>query len=441
MAKQAAHLKSEIKTLRDQIDNVFAEYKGKEESMTDDVIEHLEKLDNELGEKLQDYSAAAQREEKAKNNREAMQHIFGGEGKNQPTGDGNQEPERKSASGFDQKTIQSVAEQVLHQPEFKQWFDQMTNGGSRKIADGVGVRSPVVNLESSLLESKALITGLSSTSGGALVQNDRLATIVPSLSRDDINVVDLVTRQTTQSDTVEYVRIGTETNNAAGVLEATSSITGAKPESDFVLSVVTAIVENIAHWIPITRRAASDAPQLMSYINDFLMFGLMDALNDQILNGNGTSPNLMGISNTTDVQSQAWDTNVLTTTRKARTKVRTVGRATPTAYLFTPEDWETIDLLQDAENRYYFGGPQRLGTPVLWGLPVVESEAVAATFGYVGDWRQAVIWDREQATIHMTDSHSDFFVRNILVLLAEMRVAFGILRPQAFVEIDMSSAI
>lgn len=438
IVNKSARIKAEIKELRSQIDAEFQRYKDQPDAMPDDVVAQLGRWDDELADKLAAYSEAAQREQTAKDNREAMNQIFAGEAQNHPTGNGSREPREASPQASNLQAAQNIAGMVMSQPEFRAWFDGMTNGGTRQIADNVGVRSPVVQLDNSLLDlSAALVTGLSGTSGGALVTNDRLSTIVPAI-RNDLNIVDLVTRQTTTSDTVEFVRITSETNNAAGVLEATSTITGAKPESGVAMEVVTAIVENIAHWVPITRRAASDAAQLMSYINDFLIYGLVDELDRQLANGTGTSPELRGISNTTGVQAQAWDTNLMTTTRRARTKVRTVGGATPTAYVMTPENWEEIDLLQDNENRYYFGGPQRMGTPVLWGLPVVESERLAANTAYVGDWRQAVIWDREQATLHMTDSHSDFFIRNILVLLAEMRAAFGLLRPQAFVEITMA---
>lgn len=38
----------------------------------------------------------------------------------------------------------------------------------------------------------------------------------------------------------------------------------------------------------------------------------------------------------------------------------------------------------------------------------------------------------------MTDSHLDFFVRNLVAILAEMRAAFGVVQPNAFVEIDLT---
>ena len=113
------------------------------------------------------------------------------------------------------------------------------------------------------------------------------------------------------------------------------------------------------------------------------------------------------------------------------------GRATPTAYILNPIDWETLDLTVDNEARYYFGGPMVLGTPRLWGLPVVECEPVRQGTGYVGDMKQAVLWDRESATMHITDSNRDWFERNILAILFELRAAFGVLRPAAIVRMDL----
>jgi HK97 family phage major capsid protein len=198
-------------------------------------------------------------------------------------------------------------------------------------------------------------------------------------------------------------------------------------------------VKTIAHWIPATNRALSDAGQLRTLIDSFLRYGLEEELEDQVLTGSGAGQNFTGILNTTGTTTQAWDTNVLTTTRKARTKVRVTGRARPTAYVMHPNDWQTIDLLQDNEARYYFGGPARPGNPMLWGLPVVESEGMTEGVAVVADWKLAVLWNRMQTMISMSNSHSDFFVRNLVAILAELRAAFGVIRPSAFVEIDMTA--
>lgn len=439
MARTAAQIKAEIKDIRDKYDQIFARASKDGDIPQSDADEMVE-MDVKLEALTEEYSQRAQDERRAKSNRDAMSQIFASDETPQEVTDG-----VKALLGDDgDKIVKTKAEfrdigkRLVEHPEFAGWLEGLTGGGTRTISDNMSVKSPVITLDSNIREMSALITGLSSTSGGALVVNDRRDIIVP-LGRDDLRVVDLLTRMSTSSDSVEFVRVTTETNNAAPTAEATSGSDGDKPESAVAMAIVTEIVETIAHWIPITRRAASDARQIMSYVNDFLMWGLLDALNDQIINGTGTTPQLRGLDDLSNTQSQAFDTDILTTTRKARTKVRTVGKATPTAYVMSPENWEEIDLLQDNEARYIFGGPQRMGSPMLWGLPVVEEEVVAADQGFVGDWRMGIIFDREQAQIYMTDSHSDFFIRNILVLLAEMRAAIAWLKPAAFVEITLGS--
>lgn len=330
----------------------------------------------------------------------------------------------------------SMGQLVTGSPEWELFMRQIAPGG--KIADGIRFQSPPTPVDSKmLLGRKDLITGGSATSAGALVVNDFQPELL-QLGRRPLNIRDLITVGQTSSDMVEYVRVTGETNNAAPVAEATTTGNGLKPESAVAMESVTAPVKTIAHWIPATRRALSDAAQIRTYIDEFLTYGLEEELEDQIINGDGTGQNFTGLLATSGTQTQPFDTDVLTTTRKARTLVRTVGRAVPTAYLLNPVDWEAIDLTQDAEQRYYFGGPMQLGTPRLWGLPVVESEAVPAGTGVVGDMRQMVLWDREEAQVLVSDSHADFFVRNIIVILAELRAAFGVQRPIAFVEIDLA---
>jgi HK97 family phage major capsid protein len=296
---------------------------------------------------------------------------------------------------------------------------------------------------------KALVTGGSDTSGGAFVTNQMMGLQVGQLAfQRPLRLRDVVTNLTTTSDTIEYVRMTSQTNNAAPVAESTATAdpgtmnaaNGVKPESALAWAKVTTPVRTIAHWIPLTKRALSDAAQVRTIIDAFLRYGLEEELEDQMVSGDGTGENLEGLSNVSGVQAQAYDSDLLTTTRKARTKVRLVGRSTPNAYLFNPADLEAIDLLQDNEARFYFGGPSGLGTAgTLWGLPVIETEAVPAGTGYVGDFRKAVLWDREQASITISDSHANFFIRNMVAILAEMRAAFGVIQPNAFVEIDLTA--
>jgi HK97 family phage major capsid protein len=355
---------------------------------------------------------------------------------------------RQTASGFHlPDKAKSLGEQFTDSPEYKALLAQAPNGkfGAKQ------------RIQSEMVGFKSLVTGTSDTSGGALVQNDwRGLQVGLDLFQRPLRLRDVVTQGTTTSDTVEYVRVTSVTNNAAPVAEATTAAAptapesagalvnaaggGYKPESGLALAKVTTTVKTIAHWMPATKRALSDAAQIRTLIDAFLLYGLEEELEDQMVQGDNTGENFEGIGTVSGVQAQAWDTDLLTTLRKARTKVRTVGRSFANAYLFNPADLETLDLLQDNEGRYYFGGPTASGSAnPLWGVGVVETEAVPAGTGYVGDFRKAVLWDREQATVQVTDSHLDFFVRNLVAILAEMRAAFGVLQPSAFVEIDLTA--
>ncbi|WP_109558077.1 phage major capsid protein, partial [Mycobacteroides abscessus] len=109
------------------------------------------------------------------------------------------------------------------------------------------------------------------------------------------------------------------------------------------------------------------------------------------------------------------------------------------AWVFNPADAEALDLLKDGEDRYYYGGPFAITNRTLWGIPVIESESQAEGVGLLGDYKKAVLWDREQTTVTMTDSHEDFFVRNLVAVLGEERVAFGVTRPPAFVSVDLTA--
>jgi hypothetical protein len=67
-----------------------------------------------------------------------------------------------------------------------------------------------------------------------------------------------------------------------------------------------------------------------------------------------------------------------------------------------------------------------------------QSEAIPAGTAWCAAWNWGVVYDREQATLQATDTHADFFVRNLVAILAELRAGFAILRPPAFCRITLA---
>ncbi len=335
--------------------------------------------------------------------------------------------------------------------ESEQYLDFRKRYGGQ---DGV-IKDSTKGIQSGLFQpdTKALITGVSSTSGGALITNDVYAPLTDLVGERELTVDDLITKGTTDSDTVEYVRITGKTNAAAPVAEATGAgllasqeaggltdaAGGVKPESAMTLERVSTTVKTIAHWMPITKRAASDAAQVRTLLDSFLLYGLSEELEDQELNGGGTGENFEGISTAVTQTVASAGTDIDAIVDGIRT-VRVTGRRKPTAVVFHPNDWYSTAFLlaKDGVNGGYLIGDPRASVDQLnqlWGLKVVVTEAQTENTALVGDFRWAVRWAREGASISVSDSHMDFFTRNLLAILAERRDAFGVLDVQAWCEV------
>lgn len=294
----------------------------------------------------------------------------------------------------------------------------------------------------SLIEWKALLRAGSSTSGGGFVFPDYMAGYKEILQRE-IQILDLIPRLQTNSDTIEYVREDTFTNNAAFVAEATATTgtTGTKPESELAYSRQTAAVKTLAHWIPVTNRMLDDAPAIAGIINGRLLLGLDLILESQVLTGDGTGEDFTGILNTggINIQGKGSD-NELDAIFKARTQIRVNGKGRPSAVVLHPNDWQVIRLSRENAasatlGSYLMGPPSQVGAVTVWGIPVVESEAITENTGVIGDWAMgASIFDREQAAIRV-GTINDQMIRNMQTILAELRAAFVVWRPSMFTKI------
>lgn len=341
----------------------------------------------------------------------------------------------------------SMGQQFVSNEDWVRFLKSIAPNG--QIADSrKGIQSPQVPMKGfGLFGKKDVVTGGSDTSAGAFVETD-ITGIYEPLGRYPLNLRDLVSVRQTGSDTVEFVRQTVQSNAAAPVPEANvatftgypGQVSGEKPESSIGFERVTENVKTIATWVPATKRALSDAAQIRGLIDQELREDLAEELENQMLNGNGSGENFTGLAQTANTLSQPFNTDIPVTTRKAITNLAVNGKSIPTGWLFNPQDWETVELLKDSAGDYIYGGPINRGPTTLWGVPVAQSFFQPQGTAWLGNWRKAVLWDREQAGITVSDSHADFFIRNLVAILAEMRAAFGVIRPSAFVEVDLGAS-
>lgn len=276
------------------------------------------------------------------------------------------------------------------------------------------------------------ISSLTSGEGGfgELVQPQRRPGIMqPAAAPFFIRTLIPVGRTT--SNSIEYIRETGFSNNAAPVAEG-----GTKPESSLTIEKVSTPVRTIAHWIRVSNQILADAPMLESYLNNRMLWGLSYVEEQQILAGDGTGENLLGVI----PQATAFDTNRtksgdtrIDTIRRAMTQVR-LAEYRADAIILHPSDWEEIELTKTDEGAYIWANPSGLVGPTLWGLPVIETTAIEEGEFIVGAFRMAAqIWDREDAKVELFREDRDNVIKNLVTIRAEERIALEVTRPEAII--------
>jgi len=363
--------------------------------------------------------------------------VFRAMSGNEPPEVGGEDPATAAAAVARQRQAAEVRESLGTRAAEGDGYKELLASGLLK-SDSAKFNASLA--QGSLEELKAsLITGGSDTSAGAFVVNDQKG-YVPQ-PRRTLTILDLITIGDTESDTVEFVRQNTFVNVAAEIAEATTLTTGTKPEAGLSFEKVTKPVSTIAHWQPATRRALADAGQMRTLIDSQLRYGLELRLENQVMAGNGSGDNLLGIVNTPNILSQAKETDsVADAIHKGMTQMR-LGFIEPTGVAMYPTDWEIVRLSRDDSGAkagtggYLYGPPAQAGAEQLWGKPVAVTAACGVGTGVVGAWYWATLWLREGIQVLASDSHADFFIKNLIAILAEMRAGFGVQLPPAFCKV------
>jgi HK97 family phage major capsid protein len=230
----------------------------------------------------------------------------------------------------------------------------------------------------------------------------------------------------------EYVQVTAVSNNAAIVKENTQDTDPLKPTSDMTTVVADCKAYTFADGYEVTNQLLSDAPAFAAYMNTAVRYNLDTVIEDKVLNGTGTEEP-KGILKTSGVQEKTYTAgadamDLAKAVRGGRTKITNVG-GVATGVILHPEDVEALDLMQDADKRFYGLGPWGIGPRTLWGAPVVESSKIVKGQALMGDFNQVQLLDREGLSVVAFNQHKDFAARNRVYVRAELRAGLVIWRP------------
>ncbi len=247
---------------------------------------------------------------------------------------------------------------------------------------------------------------------------------------------------TTGKDTIKYMEVTTYTNNAAEIAEETNAAAPtAYGEGALALTERSVPIEKVATWIPVTEEQIEDVEGIEDFINTELVGMVIDKIDSQLVAGDGSTPNLRGVLNATNIQTQAKGADPTPDAFfKAMTKVRGVTAGTgfgePTGILIHPNDWQDIKLLRTADGIYIFGNPSDPGPDRLWGVLVTVTPAETENTGVVGDFTNfSRFYVKRGISIEKTNSHGNLFTAGVLAIKATVRCAAVYRRGSCFCKV------
>lgn len=327
------------------------------------------------------------------------------------------EIERRVAEGFDgaKQAQQETAGELLTKSDS---FKAMAEGRSKFAR--VELKAAIVN---------------AAGQNQPLVPADRLVGIINNPNRV-LTVRDALPVGRTSSNLIEFTKENVYTNSAGPQYDSPNSENVLKPESAITFTLATAPVVTLAHFIPVSRQVLDDAPQLESYVNSRLIYGLKLEEEDQLLNGTGTAGNIGGIlkaGNFTAYNRAVTGDSKLDALRRAITQCQLSEFMADTIVL-NPADWEAIELLKATDNQYVWSNPVAMAGPQIWGKRVIPTNSITAGTFLVGAFSMgAQVWDRMDAAVQISYDDGDNFRKNMATLLAEERLALTVYRPAAFI--------
>ncbi|MFS0912810.1 phage major capsid protein [Microbacterium sp. 179-I 3D2 NHS] len=254
------------------------------------------------------------------------------------------------------------------------------------------------------------------------------------LGKIPTSILDLIATTQRATPTWRYMRQAGQTNNAAIVAPGAT-----KPTSVNAIEEITGSLQVFAHLSEyVDEYLLADNTQLGNYLTGQLLIQLWQKVEEEVLNGPGTTGHLTGILNTSGIQTQAFATDKLTTLRTAALKLENLGYSTD-AYVVNNADWAAIETARNSSGHFDLEGPIDRATQKIWGTQVVTSNRIAAGTALALDL-SAVGLDTDTRGIQIKWDTSTGFDKNEVRARVEGRFGVSVFLPKAIVKATITGA-
>ena len=250
-------------------------------------------------------------------------------------------------------------------------------------------------------------------------------------ARTPLVIRDLFAAETISGSTLVYLVEGAIEGAPAATNEGAK-----KPQVHFAdPTPKTVSLAKIACFIKESDEYIDDYAFLESAVNGRLLYHLglveQNKLIYDLINTSGIQ------SDTTSLTASSTAAQIADVIMKEAMDVQDQSGFPADAIVIHPNDWYKLRTGKDAENRYYgngYFGEQSI--PNLWGIPVCVSTATSAGTIIVGAFKTCgSVVQKGGVRVEATNSDQDDFVKNLMTIRAEERLALAVRRPAGFSKI------
>jgi HK97 family phage major capsid protein len=239
------------------------------------------------------------------------------------------------------------------------------------------------------------------------------------------------------SNMVNSLREASFVNSAAEVSQG-----AAKNDSAISFEQYNVPITTVAHWIKVSNQLMADAPAIVAYIDTRARDGLAQRVDAQLLNGNGVSPNLSGLTDSGNftAYTASSDDLLVDGINRAKWQLWATGN-TPDTVIVNPADWGAMERTREGTSTgmYLYGMPGSDAGLNPFGLRVVISNNMASGKFLVGAIANSTaLYVRQGATVEMGYVNDDF-TKNLVTIRVEERLGLGVERPSAILYGDFSA--
>lgn len=313
----------------------------------------------------------------------------------------------------------SIGEE-LHKNEFT---DKLKVWDSRKGSNDFTFSTKVIENQITIHDPTSFVAGVAPVVLPFRESGVDKAPVIPP------TVSDIIMWGTTTSNLVDWIERTGKTDGAATRAEnATMS------QGDLEYTEVSTKVKIISEFMKVTNESLKDVDFLASEINSELLSDIRLLTDSQLLNGDGTGTNLLGIiPQATSFSAGSFalgivDPNNADVLRVAINQIILAGQGRwfPNYILMNPDDVAILDLTKITDGRYIEIPYYDADGPSVVRVPILQNPGIAQDTYLLGDFTKAKAFIRDALTIRIFDQNEDDPLFNRSTVTGNIRLAFRI---------------